>query len=355
MCKYKSAFFRIVLWLVISVIIVILLEINSEILSTNLNVSDNKSKIKIVENTLKRQRQDIEYLKSETRLLYKMQLLFEEGFYSIYQDYEQVLANIDELKKRIEKYKSEHALKRDIEKFDALLIRIKKFEGVIKQRNDLLDLAHKQMLEPAIRIQSGKGFGSGVVIASRKIGKYRSIYILTNWHVIANSIGKRANLTVQFMKYDKGERAGFDERTAYIVKYNRQYDLALIKVLDKTLNPQVALIKPNKSKVDVFEEVYAIGSAFGYPPMPSKGILTSKKMMIGGIKHWMISSEIIFGNSGGAIYRYSKARGQYEMIGIACRVTMYRYGIIPHLGVMIPNTHIANFLKKWGFSDIFKD
>ena len=68
-----------------------------------------------------------------------------------------------------------------------------------------------------------------------------------------------------------------------------------------------------------------------------------------GVEYWMSSAQIIFGNSGGAIFRYSVERKRYEFLGMPARISVNVAGFltdpITHMGFFVPMPRIYKLLE----------
>ena len=74
-------------------------------------------------------------------------------------------------------------------------------------------------------------------------------------------------------------------------------------------------------------------------------------------KYWMSSAPTIFGNSGGAVYRWSGARSKYEYIGIPSRISIQPMGFsadaITHMGYFIPIDRVYQLLEENDYQFIY--
>ena len=74
-------------------------------------------------------------------------------------------------------------------------------------------------------------------------------------------------------------------------------------------------------------------------------------------KYWMSSAPTIFGNSGGAVYRWNDGSKQYEYIGIPSRISIQPMGFsadaITHMGYFIPIDRIYNLLEENDYQFIY--
>ena len=73
----------------------------------------------------------------------------------------------------------------------------------------------------------------------------------------------------------------------------------------------------------------------------------------------MSSAPTIFGNSGGAVYRWSGNRKKYEYIGIPSRISIQPMGFsadaITHMGYFIPIDRVYNLLDDNDYQFIYDD
>jgi len=238
--------------------------------------------------------------------------------------------------------------------------------------------AHERYIYPSVRVSSGYGGGSGTVVysklqdisedtASKDVGKF-STYVLTNHHVINAAITikeewdsdlgkkvkkeKRSIVYVEVFKYkDLSTPVGTMKVEADIVLYNRDGDMALLKLrLD---DPLAYIAKmPPKAEVDdvkVMDESIAVGCSLGFPPLPSVGVITRLNLQINSLPFHMSTSQIVFGNSGGSMY---KTDGTFA--GIPSRVAVIGYSsVITHMGIFIPVKRIYEWLEKQHYDFIY--
>ena len=103
----------------------------------------------------------------------------------------------------------------------------------------------------------------------------------------------------------------------------------------------------------LFQKTWAVGSGMSNPPYPTEGLLSGiSGKDAKGRALYLSSAPIIFGNSGGSLWAYSKSRDRYEMIGVPSMVGAFGYGnIIPHIAWSRPITEIRAFLREndYGF------
>ena len=239
---------------------------------------------------------------------------------------------------------------------------------------------HEQMFYPTVRVRTKKAGGSGTVVYSKKYKKEVYTYVITNHHVIADSINidkkwdpvlKRKvdketldTVFIEFFRYNNySHTVGSFAVEADIVAYSEVQggqDWALLRVRDKE-NPAdwVANMFPlsDIENVHIFDKVFAVGASLGHPPVASDGHISYMDDEIEHYKYWMSSAPTIFGNSGGAVYRLSADRKQYDYIGIPSRISIQPMGFsadaITHMGYFIPIDRIYTLLEENDYHFIY--
>uniref|UniRef100_A0A6M3ITC8 Putative trypsin-like peptidase domain containing protein n=1 Tax=viral metagenome TaxID=1070528 RepID=A0A6M3ITC8_9ZZZZ len=225
---------------------------------------------------------------------------------------------------------------------------------------------HEKMIYPVIRVSER---GSGTIIYSKPNDKGAySTYALTNHHVISDAIQiieewnsdlqkkvekeKRSILYVEIFQYKNlSTPIGTLKVEAELIIYSKDEDLALLKFGTENQAAYVAEYYPGTNLDDVFltDETFACGCSLGFPPIITKGMLIRKNFYIDSLPFGMSSAQIIFGNSGGAMYT-----GKGEFIGIPSRVPVIGWSsAVPHMGLFIPIGRICDWLKKEHYEFIF--
>ena len=239
---------------------------------------------------------------------------------------------------------------------------------------------HEQMFYPTVRVRAKKAGGSGTVVYSEKHNDEYYTNVITNHHVVSNCISlekkwdpviKRKvdkevldTVSVEFFRYNNySHTIGSFAVEADIVAYsevNGGQDWALLRVRDKENKADwVANLFPLKDidNVHIFDQTYAVGASLGHPPVASEGMITYMDDEIEHYKYWMSSAPTIFGNSGGAVYRWSSARKQYEYIGVPSRISIQPMGFsadaITHMGYFIPIDRVYKLLKENSYHFIY--
>ena len=222
--------------------------------------------------------------------------------------------------------------------------------------------AHKMMLYPIVRITHGQSAGSGTIIYSEVNDKgVAETYILTNNHVISSSIEiteewdpkkkkdvkreKRDIVYVEIFQYKSlSTPVGTMRVEAEVVSYSIEEDMALVKLSLDAKQPYVATFATLEeyNGLKTFDESTAVGCSLAFPPLPSNGIITRLNMPIESYPYHMSSAQIIFGNSGGAMFNEVG-----HFIGIPSRVVSMGYSsVITHMGFFIPLDRIFAWLDR---------
>ena len=239
---------------------------------------------------------------------------------------------------------------------------------------------HEQMFYPTVRVRTKKAGGSGTLVYSKEHDEEVYTYVITNHHVISDSVKvekkwdpvlKRKvdkeildTVYVEFFRYNNySHTVGSFAVEADIVAYsevNGGQDWALLRVRDKeNIADWVANLYPLKDieNIHIFDKVFAVGASLGHPPVASEGHISYMDDEIEHYKYWMSSAPTIFGNSGGAVYRWSGGRKQYEYIGIPSRISIQPMGFsadaITHMGYFIPLDRIYSLLEENDYQFIY--
>ena len=155
------------------------------------------------------------------------------------------------------------------------------------------DLTSEEIIEArnaVVLVSMDGGFGAGVVINPTGA-------ILTNYHVI-----HRADV-IKVWFYQKNELRAY---LAKVVAIDPMADLALLEIeIDEHKLPIGFLeIEPDASKINVLDDVYAIGHPVGNQWTVSKGVINSNEragLISGYINLLQHTAQIQKGNSGGPL------------------------------------------------------
>ncbi|MBC8427966.1 MAG: trypsin-like peptidase domain-containing protein [Candidatus Pelagibacter sp.] len=241
---------------------------------------------------------------------------------------------------------------------------------------------HEQMFYPTVRVRTKRSGGSGTVVYSKEHKGEFHTYVITNHHVVSDSVKvekkwdpvlKRKvdkeildTVYVEFFRYNNySHTVGSFAVEADIVAYSEVdggQDWALLRVRDKENKADwVANLFPldDIENIHIFDKVFAVGASLGHPPVASEGHISYMDDEIEHFKYWMSSAPTIFGNSGGAVYRWSNARKRYDYIGIPSRISIQPMGFsadaITHMGYFIPLDRIYTLLEDNDYQFIYDD
>ena len=238
---------------------------------------------------------------------------------------------------------------------------------------------HEEMLYTVVLVESSAGSGSGTVIFSGELGeddeKEYHNYILTNHHVISNDISIKKEWDPNQGKERKTESRrpveatwhiynnyshmiGSRSQKAEIVAYNDRLDLALLRLRDRErpVEGPVAHILPHGESIYLYDEVWLSGAGLGEPPFSSFGHISNLDRIINGEPYFLTTSPIIYGDSGGALFRYSQLRYKYELIGVPSKVRVIGWGTpVTHMAMSIPIDTVRDFLRDNCYHEILDE
>ncbi len=233
---------------------------------------------------------------------------------------------------------------------------------------------HTGVLYPVVRVRSKKSGGSGTVIWSDEVDGDYNTFVLTNHHVIKDLITvedkynafvqrhipaeTRGTAHVERFRYQRGSRIeGTFSVTADIVAYDEKQDIALLKLRTPNEADYVAKLAPvgREKEIKLLDRVYAVGAALGHPPIVTAGRINYMDDEIEDYEYWLSDAQIIFGNSGGAVF----LQDSHEFIGIPSRLDVAQIGWsldpITHMGYFVPFPRIWDWLKDQYFHFIIDD
>lgn len=229
---------------------------------------------------------------------------------------------------------------------------------------------HAEMLYTVTMVRTTASTGSGTVIYSAKRDGECVSFVLTNFHVVESAIAiesewspdagkkvdreRRDQVRVEWWDYNGLSRAvGTRGKQADIEAYDKAADLALLRLVDRErcVSP-VAYLLPENAAIHTFDPVWAVGAGLGRPPFPTFGYIANLDTLIDGYRYQLSSAPIIFGNSGGALFRHSTSRNRYELIGVPSKMSAAGFGAaVSHMAWSIPMETVYRFLRanKAGF------
>ena len=226
---------------------------------------------------------------------------------------------------------------------------------------DELDSKMSQLLYPVVRVLSGTGGGSGTVVYSEDregLGEHQT-FILTNHHVVDNLIRverKWNNLKQKYEYVEDNELAEVElfsyanggktvTRTpvkAEIIAWDRDEDMAVLKLLHPFPVKDVARLMPADKVLKLFQEVYAVGCPLLVDPIFTKGEVTDLEYIIDKRPFVATSADIIWGNSGGALY--AKFGDEYFFVGIPSRGSIAYFQAVTYMGYSITPERMRKFI-----------
>lgn len=227
---------------------------------------------------------------------------------------------------------------------------------------------HEQVLFSQVRVKTSKGGGSGTIIYSGAgdDGVYHT-YALTCHHVIEDAINVkdewdprvgrqrkreyRQLVQVEFFDWSNvphGNRPLNWSADAEIVAYDKDHDMAILRLRTVKKAEHIAKVMRagHEMTLRIGSPVVAVGCALLHDPILTKGIVTHFGDEIDGKLYWMSNAQIIFGNSGGAVFAVME-NGSYEFIGIPSRIAISGWSSpITHIGYFSPITRVHEFFKE---------
>jgi len=232
-----------------------------------------------------------------------------------------------------------------------------------------LDHLHEQVLYPQVRIKTAKSGGSGTIIYSEPVEGEPNVYhtyALTCHHVIDAAISvkdewdprvgrqrkreTRQLVQVEFFDWANvlhGHRPLSYQTDAEVVAYDKDHDMAIVKLRTVKKAGHVAKVmkKGEEKSIRIGSGVLVVGCAMLHDPILTTGIVTHCGDEIDGKLYWMSNAQIVFGNSGGAVFTES-----YEFIGVPSRVDIVGWGSpITHLGYFSPITRVHEFFDEQSY------
>jgi len=227
---------------------------------------------------------------------------------------------------------------------------------------------HEKVLYPVVRCRTDKAGGSGTIIYSKenpdKSGEYLT-FVLTNHHVIEDAIQIKQefdSMTKRDIKKEFTQKVRVDifdyvnmsemnsanTHTADIIAYDKSHDIAILKLdTPKKMTYIATLLNKNKIPgIKLFAPIYSCGASLLHDPFANKGEITYLNEDIDNKSYWMSNSNMIFGNSGGAVFLEESG----EFVGIPARITSTQLGfgfdIITWMGFFIPISRIYDFFDE---------
>lgn len=236
---------------------------------------------------------------------------------------------------------------------------------------------HEQVYYTTCRVRANDAGGSGVCIFSQDEGGRAHTFVLTNHHVVQNSITiekkwdptlKREypqeesdSVDVEFFSYNNYSKAvGSNTYQAEIVAWDdlERRDIALLKLREREdVMDHVATLLPYDERDQIFtgDKVYAAGAGLGHPVFQTPGEVTNAYYELGSQVYIGTNAPITFGNSGGGLYKEG-SDGNYYLIGLPARVSLQGWGdVANHIGFAVPIAVIYEFLEDNKMEALWSD
>lgn len=222
--------------------------------------------------------------------------------------------------------------------------------------------AANSVMKPLVRVRSETSTGSGTIVYCEdreKIGEHQT-FILTNHHVVADAIKvaktwdslhgrwtfeeQNEQVTVELFIYLRdGKTVVSQPVKADIVAHDEAEDLALLKLDYPDKLESVAMLLPADKPLRLLQGILAVGCSLGVDPIVTSGHITDLDEQIDRKSFVMVTSPIIYGNSGGATFVW--VDDKFYFAGIPSRVTVMRNGqAITTMGYIIPIDRIRAFI-----------
>jgi S1-C subfamily serine protease len=218
------------------------------------------------------------------------------------------------------------------------------------------------VLKPLVRVKTSSATGSGTVIYSEDredTGEFKT-FILTNHHVVSDAIHvvkKWDSLSATWINVEENDRVTVevfaylrDGRTvmsqpiqAEVVAHKEDEDLALLKLDFPDRLTIVAPMLPADLALRLLQPVWAVGCSVGVDPIVTVGHINDLEELIEHKPYVMASADIIYGNSGGAVF--TRSGEDFYFIGIPSRVRVTYSQALTHMGYFIPINRIRRFFK----------
>jgi serine protease Do len=180
--------------------------------------------------------------------------------------------------------------------------------------------------EAVIKVSTPSGLGSGFIIHSDG-------HAITNAHVIQGETRIKATV---FEQADRDfKRINIDD--VEIVAVNNHLDLALIKLNHPEGKPFKTVYIQGSERLEVGEEVFAIGNPLGLERTLSAGVVSTTQRSFEGMSFVQTTAEINPGNSGGPLFN---SKG--EVVGVINMGATFADGI----GFGIPTRYLRDFLRN---------
>jgi serine protease Do len=180
--------------------------------------------------------------------------------------------------------------------------------------------------EAVVKVSSPAGMGSGFFINEDG-------YLITNYHVVE----RETKIEVTVFKRAENEFEKKKLKKVKIEAINPFVDLALLKVEDLGETKVTSVYLGDIERIEVGEEVFAIGNPLGLERTVTDGVISTKNRAFEGLVYIQTNADINPGNSGGPLFNLAG-----EVIG----VTNMGYIFFGGLGFAIPVDYVKHFIDN---------
>ena len=202
---------------------------------------------------------------------------------------------------------------------------------------------HEKILYPVTRVRATDSGGSGVMIYSEpdveNPGQYinialtcqhvvdKNIVVKDEWDTVLKREVKRdvtSECNIELFDYDKSKLVSANTIKGQIIAYDKNHDLAAIKLNSTRQVPYVATVIPQEQIEDmqIADPVWVCGCSLLHDPFPNSGTLTYLREMIDQKEYIMQNAPSIFGNSGGGLFHGRTG----HLLGLTSRITVTQLG-----------------------------
>ena len=202
---------------------------------------------------------------------------------------------------------------------------------------------HEKILYPVTRVRASDAGGSGVLLYSKEDSKHPGEFIniaITCEHVIAKNVTVKdewdtvlkrevkrdvtSEVSIEMFDYDNSEVVSANSFKADIIAYDKNHDLAALRLHSKKQMPHVATVIPKKEidSLQIADPVWVSGCSLLHDPFPNPGTLTYLREMIDQKAYIMQNAPSIFGNSGVGLFHGVTG----HLLGLTSRITVTQLG-----------------------------
>ncbi len=234
---------------------------------------------------------------------------------------------------------------------------------------------HEQILYPVTRVKAQGAGGSGVLVYSKEDPENEGQWInvvLTCEHVVSGAISVKnqwdsllkrevkkdvmEEVSVEIFDYVGSKIASANSTQAEIIAYDKNHDLAAVRLTNTKKQDWVASLYPEDGIDDLklFDEVWTSGCSLLHDPFSNKGELTYLREIIEQKSYLMYNAPSIFGNSGGGLFH-----GTGGLLGLCSRITNIQLGfgldVMTWMGFSTHPDRIYEFLEHQELQFIYDD